>query len=161
MSSKSKRKHAQKDYNRANTGASADEIKEQKSKKTETGTAVAEPPASEIMLTETVLTPKEFRKIQAEKKKQAKIAQKLAKKQGKPTGKGDKKDKKSKKEKGERRNIFSGIASELKKVHWPSWNEAWKATGVVLGVVVVFAVVVFGIDRLLGWLYEMLIGGNK
>jgi preprotein translocase subunit SecE len=97
----------------------------------------------------------------AAKKKQAKNEAKLAKKQAKLSQKDKKKDKKTKKEKDEKRNIFVGIGSELKKVHWPSWGEVWKATGIVLGVVVVFGLVVFGIDRLLGWLYEMLIGGKQ
>ncbi|MDR1917529.1 MAG: preprotein translocase subunit SecE [Christensenellaceae bacterium] len=162
MSSKSKRKHAQKATNRANTGASADVIKEKKSQKTDTKTATGtenagiETHGAETPVVEVVLPPKEFKKMEAEKKKQAKQETKLAKKQAKLT----KKSKSDKKEKGEKRNLFAGIGSELKKVHWPSWGETWKATGIVLGVVVVFGLVVFGIDSLLGWLYEMLIGGK-
>jgi preprotein translocase subunit SecE len=173
MSSKSKRKHAQKGYNRANTGASADAIKEIQVKKSEekrtasgeTETDRANDPAktaagTEISVTEAILTPKEFKKIEQRKKKQAKIDSKLAKKRAKKAEKDTPKDKKGK-EKGEKRSIFAGIISELKKVHWPSWHEVWKATGIVLGVVVVFGIVVLGIDRLLGWLYEILIGVNK
>lgn len=47
--------------------------------------------------------------------------------------------------------------SELKKVSWPTFKDVVKQTGVVLAVVVVFAVVLFGIDRLLGWVYSLLI----
>ncbi len=47
--------------------------------------------------------------------------------------------------------------SELKKVSWPTFKNVVKQTGVVLAVVVIFAVVLFGIDRLLGWLYSLLI----
>ena len=47
--------------------------------------------------------------------------------------------------------------SELKKVTWPSFATVVKKTGVVLAFVVVFAVVLFGIDRLLSWLFGYLI----
>ena len=46
--------------------------------------------------------------------------------------------------------------SELKKVTWPSFGTVVKKTGVVLAVVLIFAVVLFCIDRLLSWLFELL-----
>ncbi len=48
------------------------------------------------------------------------------------------------------------MTSELKKVTWPTFSEVAKKTGVVLAVVVIFAVVVFGIDALLGFLFDLL-----
>jgi preprotein translocase subunit SecE len=48
---------------------------------------------------------------------------------------------------------------ELKKVRWPKFNEAVKQTGIVLGLVLVFSIVVFGIDRGLGELYKLLTKG--
>ncbi|MGN1222697.1 MAG: preprotein translocase subunit SecE [Christensenellales bacterium] len=50
------------------------------------------------------------------------------------------------------------IVSELKKVTWPSFGKVCKQTLVVLGVVIFFTVVLFGIDRLLSWLFKLLIG---
>ena len=50
------------------------------------------------------------------------------------------------------------ISSELKKVTWPSFKDVLKKTGVVLAVVVIFAVVVFGIDLLLSVLLDLLLG---
>ena len=47
-------------------------------------------------------------------------------------------------------------ASELKKVSWPSFGSVIKKTGVVLAVVLIFAVVLFGVDRLLAWLFDLL-----
>lgn len=47
--------------------------------------------------------------------------------------------------------------SELKKVTWPTFGKVVKQTGTVLAVVLAFAVVLFGIDRLLGWLYGLLL----
>ena len=73
----------------------------------------------------------------------------------------DRKDKeKAKGEKKERRGLFKRLketGGELKKVRWPAFRHALKQTGVVLGVVVLFGVIVFGIDRGLSWLYNLLI----
>ena len=51
------------------------------------------------------------------------------------------------------------VTSELKKVTWPSFSKVVKKTGVVLAVVAIFAVVLFGIERLLAFLFELLIKG--
>lgn len=48
--------------------------------------------------------------------------------------------------------------SELKKVTWPTFPSVVKKTGVVLAVVLIFAVVLFGMDRLLSWLFSLLLG---
>jgi len=48
------------------------------------------------------------------------------------------------------------LSSELKKVTWPSFKDVVKKTGVVLAVVAIFAVVIFGIDMLLGFLRNLL-----
>lgn len=47
--------------------------------------------------------------------------------------------------------------SELKKVTWPSFGKVCKQTAIVLGVVLFFTVVLFGIDRLFAWLFGLLI----
>ena len=49
--------------------------------------------------------------------------------------------------------------SELKKVRWPTFAQTIVQTGVVLGVVIVFSLIIFGMDRGLGELYALLIGG--
>ena len=68
---------------------------------------------------------------------------------------------KVKKEKKVKENKLSTKAkatvSELKKVTWPSFGKVVKQTGIVLGVVLFFAVILFGIDRLLSWLFNLLI----
>jgi len=51
--------------------------------------------------------------------------------------------------------------SELKKVSWPTFGKAVAKTGAVIAVVLFFALVLFGLDRLLSWLYELLISGTK
>ncbi len=46
--------------------------------------------------------------------------------------------------------------SELKKVTWPKFGAVVKNTGMVLAVVLVFGLVVFGIDSLLSWLISLI-----
>ena len=63
---------------------------------------------------------------------------------------------KDKKEKGKLKRKAKETFSELKKVSWPSFGEVCKKTGVVLVVVLVFAVVIFGIDYCLGLLVNLI-----
>ena len=51
---------------------------------------------------------------------------------------------------------FSGMASELKKVTWPTFKEVVKKTGIVLAVVIIFALILLLIDYLLGLLFGLL-----
>lgn len=67
----------------------------------------------------------------------------------------NKKDKKPK-EKGKFKRKTRETISELKKVTWPSFGEVCKKTGIVLAVVVVFGLVLFGLDALLGYLFGLL-----
>ena len=46
--------------------------------------------------------------------------------------------------------------SEIKKVTWPKFKDVVKQTGVVLVVVLVFTLVLFGLDRLCSWLVGLL-----
>lgn len=55
--------------------------------------------------------------------------------------------------------IAKETVSELKKVSWPTFPKVVKQTGVVITVVVVFTLVLFGIDRLLYLLYTLLVNG--
>ncbi len=73
------------------------------------------------------------------------------------------------KEKEKKPNIFvrmgrkiKEVFSELKRVTWPSFGKVVKATGVVLLVVVIFLVVVTGINQGLQKLLELLtnVGGK-
>lgn len=72
------------------------------------------------------------------------------------------KDKEEKKKEGSKRwNPFRALRetfSELKKVRWPGFGTAVAKTGVVLGVVAIAGVIIFGIDRGLYALYELLVG---
>ncbi|MBE7073626.1 MAG: preprotein translocase subunit SecE [Clostridiales bacterium] len=68
------------------------------------------------------------------------------------------KNKKNPKEKGKFKKKAKETISEIKKVTWPTFGEVCKRTGVVLVVVLVFALVIFGIDYGLGALVGLLRG---
>ena len=69
-------------------------------------------------------------------------------------------DKKKKKEKNKKPNkvakAIKDTGSELKKVTWPKFKEVVKQTGIVLVVVIVFALVLLGIDKLCSLLTGLL-----
>ena len=70
-----------------------------------------------------------------------------------------KQDKKKKEKKPKERKLARKareMSSELKKVTWPGFAEVCKKTGIVLVVVLVFAVVLFGLDTLFGYLFGLL-----
>ena len=74
----------------------------------------------------------------------------------------EKRREKIKEKKKERVGIIKrlrDVFGELRKVRWPTFGEAAKQTGVVLGVVLVFSLVVFGIDQGLAQLFKLLTGG--
>lgn len=74
----------------------------------------------------------------------------------------DKKGKKEKvKEKGKLARKARETTSELKKVTWPTFKDVVKRTGVVLAVVIIFAVILFGIDSLFGFLFGLLTGNGQ
>ncbi|MDD4211080.1 MAG: preprotein translocase subunit SecE [Clostridia bacterium] len=56
-----------------------------------------------------------------------------------------------------KKHTLKEVGSELKKVSFPTLKKTVQQTGIVLGFVLVFTVVLFGIDRLLSFLYELLV----
>ena len=85
----------------------------------------------------------------------------MAEKEAKNVVVKDEKVTKAKKDKKPREKKFGKktreMTSELKKVTWPTFKDVVKKTGVVLAVVVIFAIVIFGIDTLLGYLFDLLV----
>ena len=74
----------------------------------------------------------------------------------------EKRKTKAKTNKKERDSMFKklrDVGLELKKVRWPTLGKTVRQTGVVLGVVLCFALVVFGIDQGLSQLYKLLTRG--
>ncbi len=71
------------------------------------------------------------------------------------------KQKKDKPKKDKKPGLFRRLKDawgELKKVTWPSFSIVVKKTGVVLLVVILFTIVLFGIDFGLGKLFSLFIG---
>lgn len=86
---------------------------------------------------------------------------KKSKKDEKSDSKDAKKDKKKDKKKENKKGLIKKTketASELKKVTWPSFSEVIKKTGIVIAFVVIFGLLIFGVDTLLGWLVSLLVG---
>ena len=46
--------------------------------------------------------------------------------------------------------------SEVKKVNWPTFGKVCKQTGMVITVVLVCTLILFGMDRLLSWIFTLL-----
>lgn len=69
-----------------------------------------------------------------------------------------------KKTKKEKKHIIrkktKETVSELKKVTWPKFPYVVKKTGVVLVVVIIFAVLLLGIDALFGFLFKLITSGQ-
>lgn len=55
-----------------------------------------------------------------------------------------------------KRSRAKETVSELKKVSWPSFATVVKNTGMVLAIVLVFGLLIFGIDSLIIWLLSLL-----
>ena len=51
---------------------------------------------------------------------------------------------------------LKSTGNELKKVSWPKFKDVVKQTGIVLVVVLVFALVLLGLDKLCSWLVGFL-----
>lgn len=70
------------------------------------------------------------------------------------------KDVKKKKEKTKKPSkvgkALKDTKNELKKISWPKFKDVVKQTGIVLVVVIVFTIVLFGVDRLCSWLTSLL-----
>ena len=94
-------------------------------------------------------------KVEQEKEGLTKEQIKEQKRAEKEALKNGKKKKAKKEKKGGVGKKLKETVSELKKVSWPSFGTVVKKTGVVLAVVVIFTVVLFGFDYVLGLLYNL------
>ena len=106
-----------------------------------------------------------------EKEEAEAAAAELAKKSGAQSddAKADakKQAEKRKKDKNKKPNVFVRMGrkiketfSELKRVTWPSFGKALKTTGVVLVIVLIFTVVVTGINYGLSELLDLMTNGT-
>jgi preprotein translocase subunit SecE len=58
----------------------------------------------------------------------------------------------------EARQFFSDSLFELRKVVWPTREESYKITGMVLVVVVIISLILSGFDWVISWLIKLLLG---
>lgn len=65
--------------------------------------------------------------------------------------------KKEKKLEKVKRNRAKETISELKKVSWPSFGKTMKQTGMVISVVLIFMLLVLGIDSLVSFLIQLIV----
>lgn len=70
------------------------------------------------------------------------------------------KAKKAKQNDASKKNLAKESVSELKKVTWPTFGDVVKNTLVVLGIVLACTAALFLIDRVLSWLYQLIIDGT-
>ncbi|MBQ8468498.1 MAG: preprotein translocase subunit SecE [Clostridia bacterium] len=89
-------------------------------------------------------------------KKQAANQSELGLEQNKKALAKNKDAKKVQKEQKPKRNRAKETVSELKKVTWPTFGTVLKNTGMVLAVVLIFGLVIFGIDSLLSWIIKLI-----
>ncbi len=94
---------------------------------------------------------KEEVKINSEVKENNKVVEVKAKDVAK-----NKKKKNAVKKPNKIARALKNTGNELKKVTWPSFKQVAKQTGIVLVFVLVFAVVIFGFERLCSWLTGLL-----
>lgn len=70
----------------------------------------------------------------------------------------DKKAKKAKASAQPKRSRMKETFGELKKVSWPTFGKTMAQTGMVIGVVAIFALLVLGVDLFLGWIVGLISG---
>ncbi len=107
-----------------------------------------------IVKTNTDGTTVEKQSNQEDSKKSDKLVIEKVEKSNK---KSDKKKVEKTKKPSKTKKVAKDTLNEIKKVTWPSFKTVLKQTGIVLAVVVVFALVIFGFDRVLSLGYNALI----
>ena len=55
-------------------------------------------------------------------------------------------------------SLLKGARTEIRKVVWPTRQESTQTTLIVVAFVIVAALILWGLDSLLGWLASMVIG---
>ena len=53
------------------------------------------------------------------------------------------------------------VRQEVAKVTWPTWKEVWITTIMVLVMVTLAAIFFLLTDQVIGWLMQVMLGGNR
>lgn len=145
---KGKQKQKQKQKPRNVVEASFKPVEETENKEAEN--VQTENSSAEVKAEAPVLTEKQQLKLAKEQAKKDKAIQK-------EKAKKKKEEARAKAGKVGLKQHIKETGSELKKVSWPSFKEVMKKTGIVIAVVLFFAVVLFAFDYLLHFLYDLLV----
>ena len=89
-----------------------------------------------------------------EKEKVSKKSNKVESKQSNKKASTSKK--KGNEKKGGVGKMIKESVSEIKKVNWPTFGKVVKQTGMVITVVLICTLILFGMDRLLSWIFSLL-----
>lgn len=97
--------------------------------------------------------------VSGDSKKESKEQQKVKSdvKKDNKNAKGKKKANANNTEKRTLAQKTKATVSELKKVTWPTFGQTVKQTGVVIGFVLIFIVILLGLNSLFGWLFNLII----
>lgn len=100
------------------------------------------------------------KKIQAENEEVVESTEQIeveeTSKKSKKESKSSKKASKNNAQNSQKKSRAKETIGELKKVSWPSFGKTMKQTGMVLSLVLVFGVVVLGIDLLISFIINLL-----
>lgn len=118
--------------------------------------ATAEENAEEVVIEEAVEVEKAETVEEKKDAKSDKTAEKSKVEEKKKQKDKNKKGKKKENKKGPVKKTKE-TASELKKVTWPTFGDVVKKTGIVIAFVVIFGLLIFGVDTLLAFLSGLLI----
>lgn len=76
----------------------------------------------------------------------------------------EKKEEKKKQAKKEKRHrfgqFFKSVFAEMKKVTWPTWKKTFSQTGIVIFVVLIFAVIILAFDLIFSQLLSLITTGK-
>ena len=112
--------------------------------------AVVAPDVKDDMMAEETIEAAKIEETSVEAKAEPVKENKVDKK-----GKKESKSKKQAKKEPKPNKVKESVA-ELKKVTWPTFPKVVKNTLLVLGIVLLFTIVLFGIDYGLSWIYKLL-----
>jgi len=60
--------------------------------------------------------------------------------------------------KGGMKTFFSDVAKEMRQTTWPTTQETWRFTGIVITVITIFVLYLFAVDSVMGLFIDRLMG---
>lgn len=63
--------------------------------------------------------------------------------------------------KGGFKGFFNDVAKEMRQTTWPSTQETWRFTGIVITVIGIFVAYLFGVDQLMTVVMAFVLGEQR